>query len=194
MFRDGVELQVELDHRISQIADLTQSANLELIARAITCRALFVRGLGAESISQARSVQHRAQAAGNLMVSWMVAPPPVITALLTGKPADGIPWVKRAIVDHLHFGTGGVGMFVETFANLTAQDGEYAAAARLYAAGRSETLRAAMPWPRRPLTNQLLALTRENLSAGDYERAWQDGERLTMADIAARSGGSVRLT
>ena len=184
MFRDEVELQVELDHRIGQIADVTQSENLGLLAQAVACRTLFARGLVEESISQARSVQQRARAAGNLLVSWMVAPPPIITALLAGKPADGIPWVRRAIADHLHFGTGGAGLFVETLANFTAQEGEYAAAARLYSAGRSETLRAAMPWPRRPLTNQLLALTRENLSPADYERAWQDGERLTMADIA----------
>jgi len=51
-----------------------------------------------------------------------------------------------------------------------------------------------MPWPRRPLTDQLLALTRENLSPGDYERAWQDGERLTMADLFGRSGAAARLT
>ena len=128
------------------------------------------------------------------MASWMVTGPAVVTALLAGKPADGIPWLNRAIVDHLHFGTGGTGMFVETLANFTAQEGEYAAAARLYAAGRSETLRAAMPWPRRPLTDQLLALTRDNLSPRDYERAWQDGERLTIADIARRSDPKAGLT
>jgi len=193
-YRDEVELIVELDQRVGQIVDVVQSENLELLARAVACRALFARGLVMESISQARSVQELALAAGNLMASWMVTGPPVVTALLAGKPADGIPWVDRCMVNHLHFGTGGAGLFVETLANFTAQEGEYAAAARLYAAGRSETLRAAMPWPRRPLTEQLLALTRENLSPGDYERAWQDGERLTMADIIGRSGVAAWLT
>lgn len=188
MFRGQNWLIVELDHRVGQIVDLADSENLRLLARAVACRASFARGLVAESISEARSIQQCALAAGNLMASWMVTGPAIITALQAGKPADGIPWMARAMADHLHFGTGGAGLFVETLANFTALEGEYAAAAQLYAAGHSETLRAAMPWPRRTLTDQLLALTRDNLSPGDYERAWQDGERLTMTDIVGRPG------
>lgn len=67
----------------------------------------------------------------------------------------------------------------------TAQLGDYAQAARMYAAASTATRRAAMTWPNREETHQLLALTRDNLSQTDYERAWQEGERLTPADLVA---------
>ena len=84
---------------------------------------------------------------------------------------------------HVRLGTGGGGLFIENRANFAAQAGDYRAAARFYAAARTETRRAAMVWPRRPLTLDLLALTRRHLDPADYERAWQEGERLSLADI-----------
>ena len=74
-------------------------------------------------------------------------------------------------------------MFTETKANSTAQLGDFPRAARLYAAAHSATRRAAMGWPNRELTRPLLALTRERLTSADYEKAWQEGEQLTPAQI-----------
>ena len=186
MFRGEDELVIGLDHQLTQIVEVVRSPNLELLARAVACRSLFARGLVDESIRAATSVQHAAAVADNLMASWMVTGPPVVTALRAAEPGDGVPWLVRGLVDHLHFGTGAVGLFVETLANFMALADDYSSAAELYAAGRSETLRAAMPWPRRAVTDQLLASTRDHLTPDEYQRAWQHGEQLTMSEVVGR--------
>lgn len=84
---------------------------------------------------------------------------------------------------HARFGTGGVGSFIENGANFGAQAGDYREAAKLYAAARTETRRAAMVRPRRRITHELLSRTRERLGRADHERSWQDGERLCVPDI-----------
>ena len=68
-------------------------------------------------------------------------------------------------------------------ANFAAQAGNYREAARVYATVRTETRRAGMVWPRRPLTQQLLDLTRSRLDPTDFRRAWQEGERLSLSDL-----------
>ncbi len=188
VFSDQRELVVELDRRMGPIVDGAESTNLRLLGQAVRCHALFVRGMVVESVSLARSVQDDGLAAGNVLVRWWVSGPPIVAALVAGRPQDGIPWVERGIADHLRLGIGAIGMFLETRANFAAMQRDYATAAKWYAAGRSETLRAAMPWPRRPLTDQLLGSTRANLDAGEFERAWQEGERLTLAQIVGLTG------
>jgi len=177
--------------QLTRVVDLTGSANLSLLSDAVGCEVLYVQGRGEEAIGRARSVQERASAAGNLMASWLAAGPAVVTALMAAKPADGIPWWDRCVKDHLHFGTGAAGMFMETRANFAAQSGDYLEAARLYAVARAETRQAGMPWPRRPLSQELMTATQDYLSRADYERAWHDGERLTMSDVVGFSTGTT---
>jgi predicted ATPase/DNA-binding SARP family transcriptional activator len=193
-WRDEHQLVVEVHRQLTSVVDLTGSANLGLLADAVGCEALAVQGRPEESIGRARFVQERASAAGNLMASWLVAGPPVVVALLAAKPADGIPWWNSCVQDHLHFGTGAAGMFMETRADFAAQAGDYLEAARLYAVARAETRRAGMPWPRRPLSQELMTTTRDYLSRADYERAWHDGERLTMSEVVGSSVGTRTTT
>ena len=40
-----------------------------------------------------------------------------------------------------------------------------------------------MVWPNREHTHALLAATRDRLPRDDYEQAWQEGERLSVAQI-----------
>ena len=184
-WRDQHDQVIRAYELLVRVVDRTGSAELGLLADAVGCEVLFVQGLVDESISRAWEVHQRARTMGNLMARWVVCGPPVVTALLAGKPDDGIPWVHRCMQDHFRLGTGAAGMFIETRANFAAMQGDYFRAAELYAAARVETRRAGMPWPRRTLTGELMTATQDYLSRADYERAWRDGEQLTIAEIAA---------
>lgn len=183
-WRDQHGLVVRAHDVLTRVVDLTGSADLSLLADAVGCEVLFVRGSVDESISRATEVHRRALASDNLMARWVVCGPPVVTALMAGKPDDGIPWVHRCMQDHFRLGTGAAGMFIETRADFAAMQGDYRRAAELYAAARAETRRAGMPWPRRALSAELMTATADHLSRADYERAWQAGERLTIQEIA----------
>jgi hypothetical protein len=115
----------------------------------------------------------------------------MIAALVATRPDEGIPWVERVMQGHLSVQSAAGGMFIETRANFAAQSGDYLQAVRLYGAARTQTRRAAMVWPRRSITRQLLQQTRSQLSADDYEHAWREGEHLSLEKIS-RAPGQTR--
>ena len=179
----GVDLVVTVHQQLCGVVAGAGDADLDVLTDAVGCMAAVAADRPDDAVAQAQDVYDRAVSVGNIMAGWVAAGPPMIVALLTGRPDDGIPWVNRLMRGHVRLGTGGGGLFIENRANFAAQAGDYRAAARFYAAARTETRRAAMVWPRRPLTLDLLALTRRHLDPADYERAWQEGERLSLADV-----------
>ncbi len=186
---EAYELLVNLDPVLRWVAAQAQDANVALLADAVGCCALLVAGQLEASVDLALSVHHRADAADHLAAGFISTAPLIIGALQAGRPDEGIPWVDRCATLQLRLGSGAIGMFTETKANFTVQLGDYAQAARMYAAARTATRRAAMGWPNRAMTPPLLALTRERLSRDDFERAWQEGEGLTVVDVFGAAGG-----
>lgn len=179
---EAVAALVALHELLVRIAARAGSANLSLLADAVGCTAAFAAGRVHDAVRQAIEVGQRAVEADNLMAIWVSAGSPMTAALLAGNPVDGITWADRLLSAHLRLGTGAGGSFLETRANFAAQSGDYLEAARMYGTAYTETRRAAMVWPRRDLTEQLLTMTRSYLSRADFERAWQDGERLSVRD------------
>ena len=183
----------ELHSLLTWVVSEAANANLALLTDAVGCCSLLLSGHLEAAVALATSVQERAERSDNLTARWVSTAPLIIGALHAARPADGIPWADRCLATHLQLGTGSVGLFTETRANFTAQLGDYPQAARTYAASRIATLRAGMVWPNREHTHGLLALTRDKLSRADYERAWQEGEQLSLADLVGDSG-RVRST
>ncbi|MBV9923298.1 MAG: hypothetical protein JOY78_20955, partial [Pseudonocardia sp.] len=174
---------VTLHRRLDRVAERAADADLRLLTDAVGSVAALAAGGPDDAVRDAKRVHEQAVAAGNITAAWISAGAPMIVALLTAQPDEGIPWLRRLMRSHARFGTGGAGSFVENRANFAAQAGEYREAAKLYAVARTETRRAAMVWPRRQITHELLDRTRERLGRADYERAWQEGERLSVTDI-----------
>jgi hypothetical protein len=141
-----------------------------------------------EAAASGAEVYARSVTMNNNTAGWIAAGPPMVAALLDSRPAEGIEWVRRVMQGHLRLDSGAGGMFIETRANFAVQSGEYLQAARFYAAARTQTRRAAMVWPRRPLTEELLRKTQDHLGAAAYERAWTEGERLTLDEVADLAG------
>jgi hypothetical protein len=101
-------------------------------------------------------------------------------------PERGISWVRRVMRAHVAAGgTSSAGMFIENRANYETLRGSHRQAARLYATARAHTRRAAMVWPRRPITADLLATTREALPPSVFEDAWGEGECWELSDVLA---------
>ena len=186
----AVDLVVTVHQHLVRVAERVGDVHLAVLTDAVGCVAALAAGRPDDAVRDAEHVYARAVATGNIMAGWVSAGPPMIVALLAGKPEDGIPWVNRLMQGHVRLGSGGGGLFIENRANFAAQAGQYRDAARLYAAARTETRRAGMVWPRRPLTHQLLDLTRSRLDPADYEQAWQEGEPLSMSDIVSPHGES----
>ncbi|MGE3286209.1 MAG: BTAD domain-containing putative transcriptional regulator [Pseudonocardia sp.] len=180
----AADLVVTVHRQLARVAERVGDVDLGVLADAVGCIGSVAAGRPDEAVAEAQLVYDRAVAVGNIMAGWISAGPPMIVALLAGRPDDGIPWLHRLMQGHVRFGTGGGGLFIENRANFAAMAGEHRQAVQLYAAARAETRRAAMLWPRRELTLQLLDRTRGTLGRGEFEQAWQEGERLSLADIA----------
>jgi predicted ATPase/DNA-binding SARP family transcriptional activator len=179
----AAELITQVQGRLRDVVDRAGDCDLELLAAAVGCSATFAAGRWQEAISDAERVHERAGANGNIMAAWVSAAPPMLAAMLTADPATGIPWFTRLVRGYTQLGTGGVGNPLEVRANLAAQAGDYRRAAMFYALARTENRRAALTWPRWELSHTLLEITRERLPRSEYEQAWQDGERMSVADI-----------
>ena len=177
------DILVDLHRVLRWVADRVSDANLDLLADAVGCCALLVSGRSEAAVELALSVQHRAETVDHPAAGYISTAPLIIAALRAGRPEDGIPWVDRCVAMHQRLGTGAIGMFTETKANFMAQQGDYVQAARTYAVAHAATRRAAMVWPNRELTHPLLTSTRQHLGRVDFERAWQEGERLTPAGV-----------
>ena len=187
--REEPALLGELYQLLAWVCGATADANLALLADAVGCCALLVAGRLEAATALAATVQERTERDQNLMADYVSTAPLIAGAMLTARPADGLPWIDRCLATHLRLGTGTIGMFIETRANFIAQLGDYVQAARTYSLSRTVTRRAGMDWPNRTWTRELLALTRDKLSRADYERAWREGERLTVADVIGVGAG-----
>lgn len=177
------DLVIDTHAALAELADRAGDDTLHLFAAALGCMAMAADGRMDEAAEHAAAVYGDAEAQGNTTAGWIAAATPMTAAVLNAQPEVGIPWVRRVMRAHLRVGGGTAGMFVETRANYETQRGSHRDAARLYAAARTHTRRAAMVWPRRPITNALLEQTRAQLSQRDFEEAWRDGEHLGLKEI-----------
>ncbi|MEH3139528.1 MAG: BTAD domain-containing putative transcriptional regulator [Mycobacterium kyogaense] len=179
------EIIVAVDAALRQVAVRSDDVQLSLLADVLGCTATAVRGALDEAADRAEQLYEVALAADNTLAAWMSAATPMTAAVIQGDPERGIPWVRRVMHAHLAAGGTTAGMFIENRANYETQRGDHRQAASLYAAAYTHTRRAAMVWPRRPVTDELLARTRAALSHSEFEAAWRDGETWDLAQIAA---------
>ncbi|MET0703112.1 MAG: BTAD domain-containing putative transcriptional regulator [Mycobacterium sp.] len=181
--RDAIDVVEEVHTALVDVTERAADEQLQLLCDAVGTLAMIAPGRLDEAAVNGAEVYARAIAMNNNTAGWIAAGPPMIAALLDSRPAEGIEWVDRVMQGHLRLDSAAGGMFVETRANFAVQSGEYLQAAQLYAAARTQTRRAAMVWPRRELSQDLLRKAQSRLSPTDYERAWKAGERLTLEEI-----------
>jgi predicted ATPase/DNA-binding SARP family transcriptional activator len=189
--RDAFDLVEQVYDALADVAERADDDHLQLLTDAVGSVAIAAAGRLDEAAATGADVYHRSAIAGNTTACWIAAGPPMIAALVATRPDEGIPWVERVMQGHLSVQSAAGGMFIETRANFAAQSGDYLQAVRLYGAARTQTRRAAMVWPRRSITRQLLQQTRSQLSADDYEHAWREGEHLSLEEIS-RAPGQTR--
>jgi predicted ATPase/DNA-binding SARP family transcriptional activator len=133
----------------------------------------------------AAAAHRRAVDARHIFAAFLSASAGAYAELALGNPERGLEWSDRALDLSLTYGSlHGAGV-VETRANLLAECGRPAEAARMYGAASAQALRLGGRWPRRALTARLLREVQATLAPADFEKAYQAGERLTLVDLGA---------
>ncbi|MBX7449043.1 winged helix-turn-helix domain-containing protein [Mycolicibacterium sp. 3033] len=177
------DLIVTVDRALRQVVARSGDPQLRLFADVLGCTATAAHGALDEAADRAEQLFGEALTVGNTLAAWMTAATPMTAAVVHSDPERGIPWVRRVMQAHLEAGGTTAGMFIENRANYETQRGEHRQAARLYAAAYTHTRRAAMVWPRRAVTDELLYRSREALSQNVFEDAWRDGETWELSYI-----------
>jgi hypothetical protein len=124
---------------------------------------------------------------GHLLAAWISCGTRCLVAAQLGQPEIGLMWSYRLLSIHRRFGSRRGGPFVEMHAIFTAMSGRARDAVTLFSASQTSARRAGVPWPRRPMTTELLASCRRTLSPPDFESAWRAGDRLELDAILALS-------
>ncbi|MGX7681773.1 BTAD domain-containing putative transcriptional regulator [Jatrophihabitans sp. DSM 45814] len=189
------ELAVSMIAKAADFAARTADRDLQILVAAQALRAeLPTRDAAdpAETAARAEEIYRDALDAGQLLAAWIGCSARCLTAVQLGEAAVGLRWSQRLLAIHGRFGSRRGGPFVEMYAIFAAMAGETPKAVRSFSASQANARRAGVPWPRRPITLDLLARCRRALTQADFEQAWQDGEGLDLAGILDESSDENR--
>lgn len=169
--------------RTTELAATTREAVLDVLSDAT--RSLVESDVvePARTIVRAEDVYPRARALELDVAAWMAARAGSYAALAAADADSGMLWSGRVIELHLREGGELGGAFVEMRANFLTLAGYHRTAVVLYSAARAQRAREGLAWRSAPETPALLERARAALDPDDYERAWQEGEGLTLGGV-----------
>ncbi|MCO1656482.1 AfsR/SARP family transcriptional regulator [Pseudonocardia humida] len=169
--------------RTIELAGTTRDVVLEVLSDAT--RSLVESDVvePARTIARAEQVYPRARALELDVAAWMAARAGSYAALSAADADSGMLWSDRVIELHLREGGELGGAFVEMRANFLTLAGHHRTAVVLYSAARAQRDREGLAWRSAPETSTLLDRARAALDPGEYERAWQEGEHLTLGGV-----------
>ncbi len=181
-----VELAVYSIEQATDIARKTGDPDLDLLARAQSLRAILPVRDAVDPVgtaAQAEDLYAEAMEAGQLFAAWVSCGTRCLVAAQLRQPEIGLTWSRRLLEIHRRFGSRRGGPFVEIHAIFTAMAADPVAAVTLFSASQTNARRAGTPWPRRPISNDLLAGCRRQLSEADFDQAWRAGDSLDLESI-----------
>ena len=160
--------------------------DLDVLCEAVRGLVDISSGVAPRQCAAAAEAAHRrASDARHIFAAFLSASAAAYAELALGHPERGLEWSNRAFDLSLTYGSRYGAGVVETRANLLAECGRPTEAATMYGAASAQALRLGGRWPRRALTTRLLSKVRAVLAPADFEKAYQAGERLTLADLGA---------
>jgi predicted ATPase/DNA-binding SARP family transcriptional activator len=180
---DEFDLLGAFAERMVALAAAHGDADLTLLAAGLTCLAELPTTDTAVSAERAAALYDQAVARDNLLAAWIACGVRTTIARLVRDADDGIRWSSRTLQMVSSLGARQLSVFLETRANFTSLAEQPLQAIRLYAASKVRARRAGMPWPRRPVTNDLLQQAADVVSQSDYQRAWSDGESQRTGEL-----------
>jgi hypothetical protein len=152
---------------------------------AVSCLAESMSAPLEVTLSRADAAYRRATELENLWAAWLSCSSGASVALARRDPALGMIWSRRLIELQERLGARTVLQQMETFGDFLAMDERYVEAVRIFSATHQRARRAASPWPRNLLTNELLDKSRAALSTAEFDRAWAIGPTLSRAELIA---------
>ena len=175
-------LMRELAVRAVDVAERSGDPHHAYLSRAAT---LLARPLAVdEHVHAATDLHIEALRAGSRAAAWICAASATAVCVAAGDVESALGWAERGARSHLALGAQDAPQLMELVGGLHARRGDAEMAVRVLAGAREQNRRAGMRWPNLPDTTALLAAAADQLDPAVYERAWQEGGRLRLADIA----------
>ena len=175
-------LMRELAVRAVDVAERSGDPHHAYLSRAAT---LLARPLAVdEHVHAATDLHIEALRAGSRAAAWICAASATAVCVAAGDVESALGWAGRGARSHLALGAQDAPQLMELVGGLHARRGDAEMAVRVLAGAREQNRRAGMRWPNLPDTTALLAAAADQLDPAVYERAWQEGGRLRLADIA----------
>ena len=180
--RDAVKMHQLIDV-FETVEGLSDRPDLAVAVEAIRCLADTVSDPAGTDLQRVQDVFDRALSLGNLWAGWFSAASGATLGLVRQDPALGMVWSSRVVTLQARLGAKAALPQVETLGDFLALDGRSVEAVRIFSATHHQARRVAKPWPRNPLTSELLDRCRVALSTEQFERAWAIGPTLSRAQL-----------
>ena len=179
-----VELFVD---RARQVAAVTGDPNSEVVARVAALKSRAATPPG--QLAEAADVHAAARTGGNRWAACAAAMEAVHACLLVDDVPSALRWSGQAVADDRALGTRENPTLVELHASLSARLGDDVTAVRWFSAAKAQNQRAGMRWPVRPDTPALLDRAAGRLGPEQFQRSWESGRALRLADLVGGTPG-----
>lgn len=146
-----------------------------------------VEGGSAATLDRAESTFMSAVAHGNSVAAWLSASSASAVALTGRDSTLGQTWSRRVLEQQSASGARSMMSQVETLGDFLALDGQLSSAVKIFSATHHQARRVGHPWPRNPITTELMRQCQAALSSADFNSAWALGptlERRELVDTA----------
>ena len=180
--RDAVKMHQLIDV-FETIEGLGDRPDLAVGVDALRCLADTVGDPAGTDLQRVQDIFDRALSLGNLWAGWFSAASGATLGLVRQDPALGMVWSSRVVTLQARLGAKTALPQVETLGDFLALDGRSVEAVRIFSATHHQARRVGKPWPRNPLTSELLDRCRVALSTEQFERAWAVGPTLSRAQL-----------
>jgi predicted ATPase/DNA-binding SARP family transcriptional activator len=180
--RDAVKMHQLIDV-FETIEGLGDRPDLAVGVEALRCLADTVSDPAGTDLVRVQDIFDRALTLGNLWAGWFSAASGATLGLLRQDPALGMVWSSRVVTLQARLGAKTALPQVETLGDFLALDRRWVEAVRIFSATHHQARRVGKPWPRNPLTSELLDRCRVTLSTEQFERAWAIGPTLSRAQL-----------
>ena len=154
----------------------------------LTCAAAcaiveVVEGRSSATLERAESTFLSAAAHGNSVAAWLSASSASAIALARRDSTLGQIWSRRVLEQQSASGARSMMSQVETLGDFLALDGQLTSAVKIFSATHHQARRVGHPWPRNPITTELMSQCQAGLSSSDFNSAWAVGPALERREL-----------
>jgi len=186
-FSQDPRLMHEIIAPVAGIAAATGDPDLQVLLDSVELMADSLLRPVEETVARAHAVFDQAQQVGNLWAGWYACSSGSGAALRLRDPRQGMWWSRRLLEQQHQLGARAPVTQLETWGDFLALAGHHEEAVHVFAALHHQTRRSGLPFPRHPVTTELLQQARARLGEPIFEEVWRAGPLrsfLELLDVA----------